>query len=198
MKRIVQFIFLTTICLSMQSVMAKPEVQPYFDVEIPKEDVSVSDFTKIMNGLSFMSIEGQTEPTISLLMENMDIAFDPESTTGQVINAVVGSRDEVGQMDCNEDRCTAKFTGQRVRTTLRGISFPGLGQADLIVENMVQIDYIIPKDSGKLELCKLQGLKLKAGFLTQNVDGLLIELNGDDVVKAFLDVGTGGSYPQAC
>lgn len=198
MKRFVKNIILVTACFSMQPVTAKTIVQPYFDVEIPKEDISVSDFNKIMDGLSFMSIEGQTTPTVSLLLENMDISFDPEKTAGKVITAIVDSRDEIGEMLCNTERCTAKFTGQKVRMKLDGISLPGLGQADLIIENTVQIDYIIPNDSGRLELCKLQGLKLKAGFLTQNVDGLLIELDGDSVVKSFLDVGTGGTYPKSC
>lgn len=198
MKRIVKNIVLTATCLFMQPVTAKTNVKPYFDIEIPKEDVSVSDFIKIMDGLSFMSIEGPTNPTISLLLENMDISFDPEKTVGQVITAVVESRDEVGEMLCNTERCTATFTGRKVRMKLDGVSLPGLGQADLIIENTVQIDYIIPQDSGRLELCKLQGLKLKAGFLTQNIDGLLIELDGDSVAKAFLDVGTGGSYPKSC
>ena len=184
--------------ITFQPVVAKTILAPQIDVNIPQQDLIVDDFVKIMDGLNLLSIQGQTSPTVDTVMQAIDLNFDPDKTAGQVIGSFITSRDDLIGLNCDEERCTAEFTGEKTLVKLNGVKLPGLGEPTLIIEDSVSIDYRIPKTSGTLELCKIKGLVLKAGFISQKLDGLYIETDDEGIAKAFIDVGTAGTYPKSC
>jgi hypothetical protein len=166
--------------------------QTSMDVSVPKEGVVTPEQLKNVNvGFSGFVRNGKYEVDTKELVESMKI----NGPLGEMIPSILETREPTTSLECKDRRCRVISLGENFSFLASWINIPLFGKPTIFLAKVIMLELTISDDAMKTEICRLSGIRAKAGMLDANVDGLKFELEGDAIKEFVLDTGSGGSYP---
>ncbi len=167
-------------------------VQDRLNIDIPTKDITAEDVSGIIQGFASFIKEGHTDVPITQVSSSIKVPAEFEA----VLQKLIASRDATAGVDCIGRKCVITSTGQATNFKVDGVSIPVLGTPNIYVEKTVEIYAEVAADETKAEICRINGLSVKAGLIKSTVDGMLVQLDGDAVKTFRVDAGAGGDYPN--
>lgn len=197
-----------------------PESQVKIDIQIPQDDINPDDISRVLNAADGFVVEGVQEIDIRALAAKVEVSGDFKP----VFDNLIASRDPIATLECRSRKCKLVSTGRDFSFKAEGITVPVIGTPTLMLTKKIDVYFELTENRNRLEACRIDGLKVKAGLFVQNVEGALVEVEdldeaggpallgteevGEDPEKPEsskriknlkVDAGTGGSYPStAC
>lgn len=174
----------------------KPPVQPSsevkFDIDLPKDDIDPADIQKLLTGFGTFVQEGSNKVSLADFAASINV----QGSFKTILDEIVRTRNTQADVTCVGRRCQIVTLGSDYSFKLESVNIPVLGTPTVMLGKRVEIFAELTEDLQRFNACRMSGLKVKTGFLTPNVDGLLIELAGDALNTIKIDAGPGGVYPN--
>lgn len=197
-----RFVPVTLLALALVSHSCGiPETQDSSDlnitIDVPLEQEDAADVKHVLDKLQRLTSNSKTALSAREFFQILDLPDGFKTYEEQIIN----SRDQDINITCDNigERCIGVSDGQKLNFTLSDISIPILGNPDVKLATRIQVEFKINSKASLAEVCRIEGIKVKSGFISQNVDGLIVSLTENDnpAIKEFkADVGIGGKYPS--
>jgi hypothetical protein len=177
----------------------------HLDIDVPKDIVDPNDIKELAVALNEFVVEGKSQVDFKVLASQINVTGDFKEIFDQVVN----SRDALVDVECQGRKCVAKSTGTDF-SFKPPVSLPVVGKPTVILSKDITFYGELSADLQRLEVCRIDGIKIKVSLFTQNVEGALIELlstpgktpeqdqsESVTTVKTLkVDAGAGGSYPS--
>lgn len=171
---------------------AEPTSELKVDFDIPKDDIDPADIEELLGGIGSFVQQGSHLVTLTDLVERINVEGGFKST----LLDIVATRDKQASVDCTGRKCRIITTGRDFTFKLDSVSIPVLGSPTIMLERRIEIFAELSEDEQRFNACSITGVKVKTGFLTPNVDGTLIELDGNQIKTLSIDAGPAGNYPN--
>jgi hypothetical protein len=169
--------------------------QVKFDIDLPKDDIDPVDVQELLLGFGGIVQEGVNRVSLADFAASINV----QGSFKGILDEIVQSRDAYADVTCEGRRCQIVTLGKDFSFKLESVSIPVLGIPTVTLGKRVEIFAELSEDLQRFNACRISGLKVKSGFLTPNVDGLLIELGSGSLNTIKIDAGPGGAYPNdAC
>jgi|GEM_PF-4564302 len=172
--------------------LAEPSSAVKFDIDLPKDDIDPADIQELLTGFGTFVQEGSNKVSLADFAASINV----EGSFKTILAEIVATRESTADVDCVGRRCKIVTVGSNYSFKLDGVSIPVLGTPTVTLGKRVEIFAELSEDLQRFNACRISGLKVKTGFLTPNVDGLLIEVTGDALNTIKIDAGPGGTYPN--
>jgi len=163
-----------------------------FDIDLPKDDIDPADIQKLLIGFGTFVQDGENKVSL----DDFAASIDVQGSFKTILAEIVASRDTFADVNCVGRRCQIVTLGKDYSFKLESVNIPVLGTPTVTLGKRVEIFAELSEDLQRFNVCRINGLKVKTGFLTPNVDGLLIELVSDSLDTIKIDAGPGGAYPS--
>jgi hypothetical protein len=164
------------------------------DVNVPKEGVVTAEQLKNVNvGLSGFIRNGQYEVDTRELVDSIKI----DGPLAEMMPRILETREPTTSLECKDRRCRVISLGEAFSFEARWIDIPLFGTPTIYLDEVINLEMTIAPDTMKAEICRLYGIRAKAGMLDAKVDGLRYELEGDAIKEFLMDTGSGGTYPTS-
>lgn len=168
--------------------------QPKVNIDIPTEDLPQDVVEQIISDLAELSVEGGLA---EVAFEDILAVLPEIDVIAPYVDLIVNSRDPMVKVQCQDLKCVAVSTGEKLSFKLEDVDIPVLGKPTVVIEKNLRFEYRFLEDLSGVEVCKIEGLKARSGFISQNVDGLILDILPEGGFKsALVDVGLGGDYPS--
>lgn len=162
------------------------------DVNVPKEGVVTPEQLKNVNlGFSGFIKNGKYEVDTKELVDSMKV----EGPMGEMMPRILETREPTTSVECKNRKCRVISLGEPFSFEASWINVPLFGKPTVYLDEVISLELVVSTDSMKGEICRMSGIRAKAGGLNANVDGLRYELEGDAIKEFLLDTGSGGTYP---
>ncbi len=186
------FMFASGILASCGQPLAEPSSEVKFDIDLPKDDIDPADIQKLLTGFGTFVQEGSNNVSLADFAASINV----QGSFKTILDDIVRTRDTNADVSCVGRRCRIVTLGSEYSFKLETVNIPVLGTPTVTLGKRVEIFAELTEDLQRFNACRINGLKVKTGFLTPNVDGLLIELAGDTLNTIKIDAGPGGAYPN--
>lgn len=168
----------------------------HLDINVPTDEIDPEDIQDLTGTLEPFVVEGKSVVSFQDIAARLNVTGDFKPLFDQL----VASRDDQIEVECQGRKCVAKSSGKDF-SFKPPVTLPVIGAPTISLAKEITIFAELSSDKSRLEVCRIDGVRVKVGIFTQNVDGALIETVGegpDLTVKTLkLDAGVGGSYPSA-
>jgi len=162
------------------------------DVNVPKEGVVTAEqLRNVSVGFSGFIRNGQYEVDTKELVDSMKIS----GPMADMMPRILETREPTTSLECKGRRCRVISLGEAFSFEASWIDIPVFGKPTIYLDEVISLELVVAPDTMKTEICRLYGIRAKAGMLDANVDGLRYELEGDTIKEFLLDTGSGGTYP---
>ena len=162
------------------------------DVNVPKEGVVTPEQLKNVNlGFSGFIKNGKYEVDTKELVDSMKV----EGPLAEIMPSILETREPTTSLECKNQKCRVISLGEPYSFEASWINVPLFGKPTVYLDEVISLELVISPDAMKGEICRMSGIRAKAGGLNANVDGLRYELEGDAIKEFLLDTGSGGTYP---
>lgn len=173
----------------------------HLDIDVPKDDIDPQDIKELTAALNPFIIEGKSQVNFKELAAQVNVTGDFKVLFDQL----VASRDDMIDVECKGRKCIATSTGSDF-SFKPPVSLPVVGTPTIYLAKNIKLYAELSDDLAHLEICRIDGIRVKVSLFTQNVEGALIETEtvpakeGEEEttsIKTFkIDSGVGGSYPS--
>ncbi|MFW7379113.1 MAG: hypothetical protein ACOH5I_09930 [Oligoflexus sp.] len=167
---------------------------PRIEIDIPPDGLEPGEMKQLI--VDLYSISAKNRKTQLTIHEFFNIIPVP-SELDPYMDQIIASRDEMITIECQELSCVGSSSGTQAQIKLEDVNIPILGNPTVVIQPDIRVKYRFDETLSMLEVCAVNGLRVRSGFLAQNVDGALIVLDENDEPQTLkADVGLGGSYPS--
>ena len=181
------FGFVMAGCGPLEETSSKAKV----DLPIPIETDKVDKIKSAIGKVTGVVDEDNKEVSFADFLYRFDI---PEKYLPYV-DKMIENRDEFFSLDCEGRYCKSFSHGQPVNFKIKGMKIPGLGSPNVLISDVITINFRINKEATMLEVCEIKGIKVQQGLVHVNIDGFLASIE-DEKPRVVADVGPSGSYPS--
>lgn len=166
---------------------------PRIDIDVPTENIPADVLKNVIWDLADMSLKGEkVEVSFADFLAKVPLPADFEPYADLILD----SRDEMMEIECQGFSCVGSSSGRDIQFKLDNVDIPILGNPTILLSPSIKVNYRFNEDLSLLELCRISGIRVRSGLITQNVDGAKIVMGKDDQVESIkVDVGFAGSYP---
>lgn len=186
-------IFLVQAGCTPSHTLSLDPAHTFSDVNVPKEGVVTSQQLRNVGlGLGQYVENGRFEVDTKELVDAMKV----EGPMGEKMPEILATREPTVAMECSARRCRVVSLGENYSFVATWISIPLFGNPTIFLDEVLNLELEVSEDGGKLEICRLSGLRGKAGIMNANIDGLRYELEANTIKEFLIDTGSGGSFPH--
>ncbi len=149
----------------------------HVDIEVPQKDVDPKIISDILNTLDGFVIEGPQMIDIQALTKSLTVTGEFK----EIFEGLIASRDPTASIECLSRKCKIVSTGRDYSFKAESIAVPVLGSPTIMLTKKINIYFELSETRDRLEICRIDGLKVKAGMFVQNLEGGLIEVERVDI-----------------
>ena len=164
--------------------------EPKVNIDLPIEDDSIADVRAAIRNVKAYEKEGTFQIPLAQLFEDMMLPDEIKP----YVDRIVAERAAFLDVECRSGRCSATSQGQAQQIKIDIVKIPVLGSPDLSLAETIVFELRFLSDQA-IEVCSVQGVKVKKSLLRVNLDGLRVILTDQGVQEALIDAGLGGDYP---
>lgn len=161
------------------------------NINIPTDQVTVEQATSLIDFFASSIVEGKTEVVLADELAKVEIPAEYQA----LVNKVVASRNPSAFVECLGRQCKITSSGSALDFKIDGVTLPVVGTPSVSLSKEIAIYTQVSEDGLSAEICRLEGVAVKVGFIKSAVEGALISVEDGAIKSFFVDAGIGGSYP---
>ena len=191
-----RYLALSTLFFLASCGTPPPASTPKITIDFPPPPVDkVDNLTQVIKDLKTLTTDPKTTLTTDVFFTMLRIPEEIEP----YVKIIKDSREKTIEITCDASglRCVGRSLGNKKEFKIETISIPVLGKPWVKLAETIEVYFSISEDHQRAEICRLNGVKVRVKFVSQNIDGALLVFHpekGVDTLK--LDVGPGGDYPH--
>ncbi len=151
------------------------------------------DIKDLLKVLTPLAEDGERKVSLKEVLGNLEIG----EQFGSLVKQILSARSNDADVQCHDRLCKVVSQGEAFSFKPEGDGIPILGMPTIYLDPTITAELQLTADGQRLEVCKIDGLQAKLGSITTPIDGLLMQLDQETVKSLVIDVGIGGSYPNA-
>ncbi|MES2746426.1 MAG: hypothetical protein V4655_13425 [Bdellovibrionota bacterium] len=169
------------------------EVNPRFNIDIPTDSFTRDQAIEVINTLAKTIKEGETKVVFADVLSEIKIPGEFQS----LVQKIVDSRDESATVLCEGRKCKITSSGEAMTFKVDGVTLPVVGTPSVSLGKAINIFAQVSEDGQSLEVCRMEGINIKIGFINTPIEGAKLEVDSEAVKTLRVDAGGGGDYPTA-
>jgi hypothetical protein len=155
--------------------------------------VTADQLKNVNVGISGFIRNGKYEVDTKELVDSLKI----DGPLADMMPQILETREPTTSLECKNRRCRLISLGEAFSFEASWINVPLFGTPTIYLDEVINLEMIIAPNTMRAEICRLYGIRAKAGMLDANIDGLRYELEGERIKEFLMDTGSGGTYPTS-